>query len=42
MRGLDDTGRPFILFVYKLPNTNELVYEFIYNNFTHNYRGDIP
>lgn len=42
MRGFDDTGRPFILFVYKNLATEELIYEFIYNNFTRNYRGDIP
>ena len=42
MRGFDNTGRPFILFVYKNLVTEELIYEFIYNNFTRNYRGDIP
>lgn len=42
MRGLDNTGRPFILFVYKNLETNELVYEFIYNNFTHNYKRNRP
>ena len=42
MRGIDNTGRPFILFVYKNLETNELVYEFIYNNFTHYYFNNIP
>ena len=62
MRGIDNTGRPFILFVYKniLPrppthsrrnwvpaNTpaiynDQLIYEFIYNNFTHHYVNNIP
>ena len=42
MRGVDNTGRPFVLFVYKNIYNDELIYEFIYNNFTHHYIDGIP
>ncbi len=42
MRGVDNTGRPFILFTYKNLNSDQLIYEFIYNNFTHHYINNIP
>tara|TARA_B110001469_G_C9643121_1_gene324005 strand:+ start:1755 stop:2522 length:768 start_codon:yes stop_codon:yes gene_type:complete len=36
MRGIDDLGRHYLLFVYTDTETDELYYEFIYNKITNN------